>query len=501
MYEQKSPSTPALQDNSLPWHLEAEQALLGALLIDNKSFQDIEDLGLTSDTFYEPVHKWLFAIMADMVSKNQLCSGVTLHTRLAEQDCLKDIGGAAYLATLIDQSCDGFAVRDYGTLLVSLALRRDLIREGEALAASARKIEAGPEGARELLDAAAGRLTALERGSDHRSQSILDAVSSAVEEALKVLRDQAPPTGHSTGLRALDAKCGLLKPGMLVTVAGRPGMGKSAVAVELAYSFSKRGIGVGYFSPEMDASEHGERIASSIAYTNHVRIPYENISIGKMSEAQLKMLSKCSLEARNLPFLVDDRGDLPFERLTGRIRALDRQMVQRYGKRLEVVIIDHLGLMQAPKGGFGSNRVQEVSLMTAGLKRIARSMGLIVIVLSQLNRAVESREDKRPLLNDLRESGSIEQDSNQVWLVYREAYYIEKQMEALYAAGKHQMEEYADLRDRRDKVKDVLEIDVAKRRGGKGGRAILACYIPYNAVRDPIGATTQEHQEMEQDAL
>jgi replicative DNA helicase len=500
MYEKSAPA-PALADTGLPHNLDAEQSLLGALLQDNKVMQNIEDMDLDAASFYDPMHGVIWHMMKGLIAQGQLCDAVTIAGRIASDDRFKDLNGVQYIATLLDAAPDWTTTRDYAALILDLAMRRDLIREGEALAASARRIEAGPEGARELLDAAAGRLTALERGSDHRSQSILDAVSSAVEEALKVLRDQAPPTGHSTGLRALDAKCGLLKPGMLVTVAGRPGMGKSAVAVELAYSFSKRGIGVGYFSPEMDASEHGERIASSIAYTNHVRIPYENISIGKMSEAQLKMLSKCSLEARNLPFLVDDRGDLPFERLTGRIRALDRQMVQRYGKRLEVVIIDHLGLMQAPKGGFGSNRVQEVSLMTAGLKRIARSMGLIVIVLSQLNRAVESREDKRPLLNDLRESGSIEQDSNQVWLVYREAYYIEKQMEALYAAGKHQMEEYADLRDRRDKVKDVLEIDVAKRRGGKGGRAILACYIPYNAVRDPIGATTQEHQEMEQDAL
>jgi replicative DNA helicase len=494
-------STPALADNSLPYNLDAEQSLLGALLQDNKVMHHIEDMDVDSSSFHDPVHGLIWHMIKGMLGQGQLCDPVTIAGRFASDERFKELNGAGYVATLLDAAPDWTATRDYAALILDLAMRRDLIREGEALAASARKIEAGPEGARELLDAAAGRLTALERGSDHRSQSVHDAVSSAVEEALKVMRDKAPPAGHSTGLRALDAKCGLLKPGMLITVAGRPGMGKSAVAVELAYNFGRRQIGVGYFSPEMDASEHGERIASSIAYTNHERIPYENIPNGKMSEAQLKMLGKCSLEARNLPFLVDDRGDLPFDRLTGRIRALDRQMVQRFGKRLEVIIIDHLGLMQAPKGGFGSNRVQEVSLMTAGLKRIARSMGLIVIVLSQLNRAVESREDKRPLLNDLRESGSIEQDSNQVWLVYREAYYLDKQMEALYAAGKHQMEEYADLRDRRDKVKNVLEIDVAKRRGGKGGRAILACYIQYNALRDPIGADTDHNNQSEHEAL
>lgn len=477
-----------IADKSPPHNLDAEQALLGALLIDNDVLSRIEGLSVSGATFYDPVHGRLFETIAQMINKGALADGITLHSKFQEDGALAEIGGTEYLCTIVDSAADPeHAAPAYAKLLIDLALRRDLLREGETMVASVRAMNDNEEGAAEILETTASRLSALERGSEHKLISIMRAMTEATIEAQMVFHGEAAPNGISTGLRALDAKCGLLKPGMLVTVAGRPGMGKSAVAVELGRSFAQRGIGVGYFSLEMDALEHGNRVAASIAYTNHARIPYENIPIGKMSADQLKMLTKCALEAEKLPFLIDDRGTLPFDRITSRIRALDKNMVKRFGTPLKVVIIDHLGLMQAPKTGFGGNRVQEVSEMTAALKRIARSMGLVVILLSQLNRAVESREDKRPLLNDLRESGSIEQDSDQVWLLYREAYYLNKEMEKLYAAGKAQQVEYDDLRERRNKVKDALEIDVAKRRGGKGGRAILNCFIQYNALRDPIG--------------
>ena len=476
----------APKDATLPHNLEAEQALIGAVLSDNRILRAIEDVDVRPTAFYDPCHGLIWQLIGDMTRGGHVADAITLHSRLVEREQLKDIGGPSYLAVLVNAGADASVARDYAGLINDLALRRDMIREAEAIAAEARRIDSSSDGAAKILDAASGKLGALERGSDHRSVSAHEAMIMAVEEAEKVIRDKAPPVGISTGLRYLDANCGLLRPGELVVLAGRPGMGKSALAVEIAYNMSRAGHGVGYFSPEMEAAEHGHRMASSIAYTNHARIPYENISAGKMTTEQLKMLAKCALETRNIPFLVDDRGELPFDRLVMRIRALDRQMVQRFGKRLEVVIIDHLGLMRAPKIGFGGNRVQEVSEMTAGLKRTARDMNLVVILLSQLNRAVESREDKRPLMNDLRESGSIEQDANKVLLVYREAYYLNKQLQALLAGGRQKTEEFDDLQDRLSKVKDKIEVNVAKRRGGKEGLSKLNCYIQYNAIRDPI---------------
>jgi replicative DNA helicase len=471
-------------------NLDAEQAVLGALLAFNKALWSIEDMGLRPEQFYDPVHGRLYHVITGMIREGQLADGVTLHNRLQSDEGLKEIGGVKYLMTLLDASCDPAAIRDYVMLILNLSTKREVMRIANEAIASVMKPDTALESAAQIVEETARALTALETGSEYRSVSAAEAINEALTAAQNALKENAAPNGLSTGLRKLQLKCGLLKPGMVVTIAGRPGMGKSTVALDICLNMAKQnsgagtGVGIGYLSPEMDASEHGYRMASSIAFSQDIKIPYEEMSDGTLNLEQLRQIAGCAHAAKKLSLVIDDRGIVPFESFGMRARALDRQLRQRFGTPLQVLVIDHLGLIDAPKGGFGGNRVQDVSAITKMIKQFARSMGIVIIMLSQLNRKVEEREDKRPKLSDLRESGSIEQDSDQVWLLYREAYYLEKDIDALKAAGKTSSAEYEDLRTRYRAVKDDIEIDVAKRRGGRRGREKLHLYVPYSAVRD-----------------
>lgn len=465
-------------------NLDAEQGILGSLLVDNKVLWEIEDMGLRPDQFYDPVHGRLYQTITESVRAGSLADAVTLSGKLKDDEGLKEIGGLSYLADLMLAAVEKSVIRDYLAIVIDLSTRREIVRVASEAIAAAQKPAKTNDAGGVLLEETARQLTALETGSEYRSVSASEAISEALNSAQQALKEGAAPNGISTGLKKLSTRCGLLKAGMLITVAGRPGMGKSTVALDIGLNMAKEGVGVGYLSPEMDASEHGYRMASSLAFSQGVKIPYEEVASGKINSERLRQIAGCVHAAKKLPFVIDDRGVVPYDRLAMRVRALDRQLKQRFQCGLQVLVIDHLGLIDPPKMGFGGNRVQEVSLITKMLKQLARTMGIVIILLSQLNREVEKREDKRPKLADLRESGSIEQDSDQVWLLYREAYYLQKEVDALRAAGKADSMEYDAARNRLTEIIDDVEIDVAKRRGGAGGRDKVKFYAAFSAIRD-----------------
>jgi replicative DNA helicase len=465
-----------------PFSLEAEQGLLGALLLDNTGvWRRIEHTGVCAADFYDPVHQRLFAWSAEASRSGKMADGVRAASDFAADAPLLDLGGAAYLGTLVLQACDPAAAPDYAELVTDLALRRKLIDEGLKLARSAGQPH---HGGCEALEASQRALAALETGSTYQPVSAAEAMLAALAEA-RAAKTRGAPAGTSTGLPTLDAMHGTFKPGELVVIAGRPGMGKSALALALARFIAAGGTGVAYLSLEMDAMEHGARLVTDIAHDLDVEVMYQSLPRGAVSSADLARLDRAADLAARMPLLFDDRGRVPFDRLPARIRALRRVCQERWNTPCKVVFVDHLGLLEPPRlNGGGRNRVEEVTHITGELKRIAREMGVTIVVLSQLNRKVEERQDKRPMLSDLRESGSIEQDANSVLLVFREAYYLEKELERLTAAGDGGTMDADRLRDRKSTVEQRLEIDVAKRRGGKGGRATFLCDIGLNVVRE-----------------
>ncbi len=458
-------------------NLDAEQAVLGALLVDNSLIERVID-ALAPDRFFDPVHGQIWGWLVDRYSVGALADGITLRDSFANNEGLKAIGGAGYIAELVDAQGAPAAIAEYARMISDMALRRDLAAAGEAIRAEALKAD-GLDAGSGVLEAAQARLMGLEPGHQHRAVSAGEAIRTALEEALTASRSGVAP-GLSTGLVDLDLQMGRLRAGGVTVIAGRPGMGKSAVGLSIAKAVALAGQGVFYLTPEMDAAEHGFRLAADLAHQAGEPIAYQRLQQGQASEAQVQAVRKYANLVSDLPILFDDRGDLPFNAIAGRIRSGRRAIKQRFGRELALVIIDHIGLIQPPnlKGG-GRNKVEELSFVTGALKRLARVMDIHIIEVCQLNRAVESREDKRPTLADLRDSGSIEQDANNVLLIYRDEYYAEAALERVKAAG-------GDLQDakvRREAARDRIEIDCAKVRGGRRGRVHAKFYAPFSALR------------------
>jgi replicative DNA helicase len=479
---------------AVPFNLQAEQSVLGALMMDSHRLEDVGDI-LGKETFHDPVHGAIYDRMVKLRQAGTVVvDGVLLQSEFAGDGSLAAIGGAKYLGELILAACDPYALVTYAELLSDLHTRRKLLALSNSLRDRACAPSSQSLGAA-TVQWAAGALADLEPEAAYQPVAAMDAMAEAINDA-EAARVAGKPAGISTGLPWLDTLHGTLKPGHLIILGGRPGMGKSGVAIEIARKVAAAGVGVGYFSPEMGASEHGERIACALAREAGVMIEYQDVSTGKCSQRQIRELSRFMSLSANWPLLIDDRSRLPFDALAARFKALHRASLKRFNKPVGLFIVDHLGLIAAPSAGSGRNRVDEISMMTAELKRIAGDMGATILLLAQLNRKLEERPDKRPLLNDLRESGSIEQDANSVILAYREAYYLEKDINRLVAAGTGHSPDAEKARERLREVADTIELDVAKRRGGRGGRGRFSFEVGYNLLSElktgDDGSSTQE---------
>jgi replicative DNA helicase len=419
------PGTPAFR--SAPHNIEAEQSLLGAILVNNDAFYRVSDF-LKPEHFFEPIHPTIYEASGSLIRMGKVSTPVTLKTFLPAET---DIGGMTvgqYLARLAAEATTIINAQDYGRTIYELALRRDLIRIGEDMVNVAfdAPVDFAP---RAQIEDAERRLYELAESGryDGGFQRFGQALTVAVDMAAAAFQRDGRLSGIATGLRDLDNKMGGLQHSDLIIVAGRPGMGKTALATNIAYNVAKahraevqpdgtmksvNGGIVGFFSCEMSAEQLATRILAE-----QTSIASSTIRRGGISEADFEKIRDYSIQLQALPLYVDETGGLSISQLTARARRLKRQ------KGLDLIVVDYIQLLQG-SGKRSDNRVQEVTEITTSLKALAKELNVPIIALSQLSRQVESRDDKRPQLSDLRESGSIEQDADVVIFVYREEYYL-----------------------------------------------------------------------------
>jgi replicative DNA helicase len=423
-----APDAAAPAYRSAPHNIEAEQSLLGAILVNNDAFYRVSDF-LEPRHFFEPIHQTIYETSGSLIRMGKVATPVTLKTFLPAD---ADIGGMTvgqYLARLAAEATTIINAQDYGRTIYDLSLRRDLIHIGEDMVNVAfdAPVDFAP---RAQIEDAERRLFELAESGryDGGFQRFSQALTVAVDMAAKAFQRDGKLSGIATGLRDLDTKMGGLQPSDLIILAGRPGMGKTSLATNIAYNVARAYQGdlqpdgsmkavnggvVGFFSCEMSAEQLATRIIAE-----RTGIPSSNIRRGGITESDFEKIRDYSIELQSLPFYVDETGGLSIAQLMARARRLKRQ------KGLDLIVVDYIQLLQGSGKRGNDNRVQEITEITTSLKALAKELTVPIIALSQLSRQVESRDDKRPQLSDLRESGSIEQDADVVMFVYREEYYL-----------------------------------------------------------------------------
>ncbi len=461
----------------LPQNEEAEQALLGAVLIDNSAFDQVSTF-LEPDHFFLPVHGRIFEVARALIARGQIANPVTLKAYFESDESLADIGGAQYLARLAGAATSIINAEDYGRLIHDLSVRRSLIHIGEDVVNTAfdPRVE---ESATTQIEQAESRLYELaETGQDEGGfKPLSTALTEAVASAEAAYKREGQLSGVPTGLIDLDGLLGGLHDSDLLILAGRPSMGKTALATTIAFHAAKSyrtepdesgkprpvdGAVVGFFSLEMSAEQLAGRI---LAEESQIRS--DHIRRGKMSNDDFMRLVEASREISSAPMFIDDTPALSVAALRARARRLKRT----HG--LSLVVIDYLQLMRPSRRH--DNRVQEISEITQGLKALAKELNLPVLALSQLSRAVELREDKRPMLSDLRESGTIEQDADVVMFVYRDEYYLERgePQQRQDEAPDRFDSRYRNWQERYEQSTGLADVIVAKQRHGPIGNVKL----------------------------
>lgn len=456
---------------TMPNSIEAEQQLLGAILTNNDIYDRVASI-IGPKHFYDPVHARIFEIAAARIAKNNLASPVTLKAFMEDDEGLKELGGPAYLARLAGAAISAFAVRDYAQMIYDLAVRRDLISLGRDIAAKAASVDVANEPREQIVEAEQALYKLAEQGQTESGfQSFLKAVTDAVNVANAAYQRDGGLSGVSTGLIDMDKKLGGLHPSDLLILAGRPSMGKTSLATNIAFNVAKAykrgtlpdgtegavdGGVVGFYSLEMSAEQLAARILSEAS-----EIPSQQIRSGDMTEQEFRRFVDAAKALEACPLYIDDTPALPISQLAARARRLKRT----HG--LDVLIIDYLQLVRGT--GKNENRVNEISEITMGLKAIAKELHIPVIALSQLSRQVENREDKRPQLSDLRESGSIEQDADVVMFVFREEYYKEREK-----PGDHELDKMAIWQEEMERLHGRAEVVIGKQRHGPIGTVELS---------------------------
>ncbi len=455
-----------------PNNIEAEQALLGAVLVNNDAFYRVSDF-LKSAHFYEPLHRKIFDVAAELIRMGKIANPVTLKTFLPAEEKVGELSVAQYLARLAAEAVTVINAADYGRAIYDLATRRALITVGEEMVNLAydAPVDLSPQ---DQIEDAERRLFELaETGRyDGGFESFTDAVKTAVDMANAAFMRDGHLSGIATGMRDLDRRMGGLQPSDLVVLAGRPGMGKTSLATNIAFNIAHgykaapqadgsfkaaNGGVVGFFSLEMSSEQLATRIISE-----QTEIPSSKIRRGEITEYDFEKLVGCSQMMQKIPLYIDQTGGISIAQLAARARRLKRQ------RGLDIVVIDYIQLMQGTSARAAQNRVQEITEITTGLKALAKELGVPIIALSQLSRQVEGRDDKRPQLSDLRESGSIEQDADVVLFVFREEYYLKNR------EPKPGSPEYLQWESDMNEARGKAEVIIAKQRHGPTGTVGLS---------------------------
>jgi replicative DNA helicase len=453
-----------------PSNIEAEQALLGAILVNNDAYYRVSDF-LEAAHFIEDLHRRIYEVATSLIKAGKVATPITMKTFLGDQD-LGGITVSQYLARLAAEATTVINAEDYGRTIYDLAVRRNLINIGEDMVNVAfdAPVDSSP---RDQIEEAERKLYSLaETGRyDGGFQRFSDALTAAIDMAAAAYKREGALSGISTGLKDMDKALGGLQPSDLVILAGRPAMGKTSLVTNIAFNIAKayraekqqdgslktvNGGIVGFFSLEMSAEQLATRIIAEQS-----GVPSYKIRRGDMREDDFYKITEAAREMQSIPFYIDQTGGISIAQLAARARRLKRQ------RGLDILIVDYLQLLSG-SAKKGENRVQELTEITTGLKALAKELSVPLIALSQLSRQVESRDDKRPQLSDLRESGSIEQDADVVMFVYRDEYYLKNK------EPKPGTEEYFKWQAEMDQVHGKAEVIIGKQRHGPTGTVQLA---------------------------
>lgn len=409
----------------LPRNIEAEQSLIGALLANNKAFEKVSEF-LKAEHFSDPIHVKVYDIISRIIQKGHTADVITLKNYFEQEGTLNEVGGINYLIKLSEASSPLTNVEYYGQFIYDKFLRRELIATGYDIASEA-MTESLDVNTASQIEKAEKRLFNLAMHGDGQKgfQDFGTTLNSTLQMIEKAYQKEGKVSGLPTGFTDLDLKMGGLNESDLIILAGRPAMGKTALAINIAYAVAEHMAkpevqmdphdkGVAIFSLEMSAEQLASRILSSITDT-----PGHKLRTGDMELGEFNRIATAVREYQKLPLYIDDTPGVNINTIRTRARRLKRT------NGLGLIIIDYIQLISGSGDQKNQgNRVQEVSEISRGLKILAKELKVPVIALSQLNRGLESRDDKRPLMSDLRESGSIEQDADIVMFVFRENYYI-----------------------------------------------------------------------------
>ena len=449
--------------------IESEQSLLGAVLVNNQAFTVVDQI-VEAEHFYEPLHREIWQVCASLIRMGKLASPITLQSFMPADTKIGDMPLRKYVARLAAEAVTIINAPDFARVIRDMADRRLMIEVGHELCESR-----DPDNL-QLAAAAVDRLDALVAAQSMDGAPALDmdkAVARAVDAAARAYQNDGKPRGVSYGLRLLDDKTLGAMPADLVVIAGRPGMGKTALALGIMRNMAIAGERCLMWSGEMGDVQLTQRMIADEIWQHNRRLTYWQIASGKFREEKFQEVVDAAKRLAELPIRIEQQPGLTI----AQIGARARQYKRRHG--LKALFVDHIGLVK-PSGRYAGNKVNETGEITMGLKALAKELGIPVFALSQVNRGVESREDKRPTLADLRNSGDVEQDADTVLILYRPAYYLEKKEPPAGSA------EYIIWADEMEKVHNRLDVHIEKQRSGPVGVVRLFCDVACNAIRNPF---------------
>jgi len=456
----------------MPSNIEAEQALIGSILVSNEIYDEISTI-LDAQKFFDPIHVKIYETIEKLISKGLLANPITLKNYFENNEGLKTLGGQEYLIKITKFSTSVKQAIDYANIVHEMHVRRELIKISESVLSESSNNEISSSGEEIIQKAEKSLFDLAERGHFNRSFLKFDsALKQTIEMAKNAYQNEEGIVGVPTGLTDLDSRLGGLHKQDLLIIAGRPSMGKTALATNIAFhaakNIEKKGhkSTVAFFSLEMSSEQLSTRILSEQS-----KIRSNDIRRGKVSESEFEQFIETSKNIYDLPLYIDETPAITISAISNRSRRIKRL----FG--LDLIVVDYIQLMRSGSTK-NEGRVQEISEITQGLKALAKELDVPVLALSQLSRAVEQRDDKKPQLADLRESGSIEQDADVVMFVYREAYYLERKEPNPGSI------EHAEWQQKMDEISRLAEIMIGKQRHGPTGNVKVEFEAMYTKFKD-----------------
>ena len=460
------------QEDKLPSNIEAEQALIGSILVNNDIIDEISNI-VNHKSFYDPLHSKIYNLIENLHNKGMIANPITLKNSFENDAALSEIGGTEYLVKLTRFSSSVKQSIDYAKIVHEKFVKRELVQISETLSDEAVDETIDKTGENIIQDTEKSLFDLAERGTFHQSfLKFNQALDQTIEMATNAMKSDHGIVGVPTGLNDLDERLGGLHRSDLVIIAGRPSMGKTALATNIGYYAAKKILddnkksSIAFFSLEMSSEQLSTRILSEQS-----RIKSNDIRRGKVTEEEFNRLIETSRNIHDLPLYIDETPAITISTLSNRARRIKRL----FG--LDLIIVDYIQLMTTSSKRY-DGRVQEISEITQGLKALAKELSVPVLALSQLSRAVEQRDDKKPQLSDLRESGSIEQDADVVMFVFREEYYLERKEPKLGTI------EHGEWQAKMNEIIGSADIIIGKQRHGPTGNIQVEFEGIYTKFKD-----------------